>query len=142
MSRILQEFSPRHLSGGSFARMLLVAFGVGAVALLLLRSGSTGLGLLLGVGALGIAGWAKSLRDAKQPPLVLLDDAIQFKDKKIYYRDITEINGRPGSGYYNVELHTTHGKHSFDLMEYSVAETSADLFVGIVRDAWQAARAA
>ena len=142
MSRVLNEFAPRHLSGGSFARMLIVAFGVGVVAFLLLRSGSTGLGLVLGACALGIAGWARSLREAKQPPLVLLDDAIQFKDKKIYYRDITEIAGRPGSGYYEVELQTGHGKHSFDLFEYSVAETSADLFVDILRDAWKVARAA
>ncbi len=142
MSRVLKEFAPRHLSGGSFARVLIFAFGVGVVAFLLLRSGSTGLGLVLGAGALGIAGWANSMREAKQPPLVLLDDAIQFKDKKIYFRDVTEISGRPGSGYFDVEILTGHGKHSFNLLEYSVAETSADMFVDILRDAWKAARAA
>jgi len=146
MAAFPREFPALRLSGGSFFRTIVMAMGAAAVAVMMLRTGNgalMALGGILGIGALGTALSADRMRSRKIPPLVLEQDAVQFRGQKVYLRDVTEIvaGGQSfNADYFPITLKTSFGDQTFNLFEYAVAVTSADEFVHTLRDLWRAER--
>lgn len=145
MSRL--EYPALRVSTASIARTVIAASGFLFLAYWLLqseRSGVVVLGVFVGLGALGAI--AVALRDRVQddPPLVVLDDAIVFKNQKVYLRDVTALSsGRAelDMNYLPLTLETREGKHVVNLLGYAIDPTRAGTLVDLIEQRWRAQRA-
>ncbi len=141
-----QEYPVRIVSTASIARNLVLALGVLAAAVFLIstkKSVAVGIGVV--VGLIGAGHLVLLLQANKpEPPLVVGEDAVEFAGKKLYYKDIEDI--QTGSldvkmSYLPLTIKAGHGTHTLNVLRYQMASERVGPLVGEIHDRWNLARA-